>query len=665
VLLHSIRRFLPTVLLFGALFPVFATADVISDLGQIDKLIRLRQYENAITLLEPLVKQNNGQAQLRMASLLRVGKGVKADLEKAMDLYEKSSLNGVAEAQYTYAIMLEKRLETDQEKIYFYRWLQSAAEQGHARAIQKLALLDDLVENDTVAKVEPDYIFESVRHNEIARVRSLVQLGVNFDMVDPSGRTPLMNALLDGNKNMAKLLLPVTKQLDQSDIDKNSAIHIATRKGFKTIVTDLILRGIDINAVDGLGNTALIIATRHNRSELVDLLLNEGINHQVKNQKRQSATDIAQVQNNKMVIQVYRKYGVAVSAKAKNPAKLDLATFKANLANTNSTYPGWPLLHVVSLLGEKKFVQELINQGVNLNAVDPKGNTALHRAASEGRIDIVKLLLKNGSDINAINRDNETALYFAAASGRVKTISYLINKGASTSVLTKTKSNALLIAIQNGHEASALKIAESKFIRPVVHEALLLAIQKKMTKLCVSLIGKDNLLGKPDADNRTPIWHSSNLGLKTVTTELLKRKAGGINLKDSSGYSALARAVLNRYEDIAVQLIKSGADIHSVTNEKSTLLMLAVSSKSSRIASLIIVSKVDLDAQDNSGDTALIKAASAGDKFIVELLLKTGANPQLRNLNEINAFQAATNAGKEDVAESIKQHSGTLFKLFN
>lgn len=655
-----------TFVLIGGCFPVLISANLTSDLEQVDKLIRLRQYEKAITLLEPLVQQNNGQAQLRMASLLRVGKGVKANLEKAMYLFEMASLNGVAEAQYAFALMLEKNLETDQDQIYFYRWLQAAAEQGHTRAAKKLELLGEIAKDTTVTEIEPEYIFESVRHNEAGKIRSLIQQGVNFDLLDQAGRTPLMNALLSGHRKMAKLLLPATKLLDQSDIDQTRAIHIATNNDFVDIVIELIGRKVDVNAIDSLGNNALIIATRHNHVELVDLLLNESANYQVKNQKRQSAIDIAQIHNNKNVMQVYRKYGVSVSAKSKGLEKLDLTTFKENLARSKSTYPGWPLINVVSLLGERQFVQELIGQGADLSSVDPEGNTALHRAASEGKINVVKLLIKSGSKIDATNGNNETALYFSAASGHLETTAYLIKNGASTSVLSKTKSNVLLIAIKNGHEKSALKIAKSgKLTNALVHDALLTAIHMKMEKLCVSLIKIDGLLGQPDSDNRTPIWHAASLGLSIVTAELLKKNSNGIDLKDSSGYSALAIAVKNGHESIAHQLINSGADINSVTNEKSTMLILAISSKSSRVASILISQNVDLNIQDSSGDTALIKAAGFGDKPIVELLLKAGANTQLRNLNEVNAFQAAQNAGNENIAELIKQSSGALFKIFN
>ena len=64
-----------------------ASTDIEATLKSVDQSIRMRQYEQAAKLLNPLLFQNNATAQFRMAGLYRVGKGVKQDNDKAIQLY--------------------------------------------------------------------------------------------------------------------------------------------------------------------------------------------------------------------------------------------------------------------------------------------------------------------------------------------------------------------------------------------------------------------------------------------------------------------------------------------------------------------------------------------------------------------------------------------------
>jgi ankyrin repeat protein len=56
---------------------------------------------------------------------------------------------------------------------------------------------------------------------------------------------------------------------------------------------------------------------------------------------------------------------------------------------------------------------------------DYRGYTPLHYAA-EGHIDVAKFLLANGADINAMNRRGETALHVAAGAGSKDVVALLL-----------------------------------------------------------------------------------------------------------------------------------------------------------------------------------------------------------------------------------------------
>ncbi len=86
------------------------------------------------------------------------------------------------------------------------------------------------------------------------------------------------------------------------------------------------------------------------------------------------------------------------------------------------------------------------SEGIDINAVDEDGNTALMLAAFFAKKDIVRALLDAGADVNVKNKKGNTALIIAAWHGRVNMVEALLAKGADVSVKDKYGNTALKIA---------------------------------------------------------------------------------------------------------------------------------------------------------------------------------------------------------------------------
>ena len=96
--------------------------------------------------------------------------------------------------------------------------------------------------------------------------------------------------------------------------------------------------------------------------------------------------------------------------------------------------------------GKLAEVQRTLRQGVNVNAVDEDGNTALHRAADKGHMEVVTALLAAGADTNLQDKLGRTALHWAAYYGRIEMVTALLAAGAD-------------IKLKNGSGCTALHIA--------------------------------------------------------------------------------------------------------------------------------------------------------------------------------------------------------------
>ncbi len=107
-----VMRMKPILLILTCLFisaPAWGNLD--QSLDEIEKLIRLRDYSEAVSRLKPLAEKGEPEAQYRLAGLYRTGKGVSKDLDKATDLYHVSAQAGHADAQYAFAQIIEKSID--------------------------------------------------------------------------------------------------------------------------------------------------------------------------------------------------------------------------------------------------------------------------------------------------------------------------------------------------------------------------------------------------------------------------------------------------------------------------------------------------------------------------------------------------------------------------
>lgn len=237
-------------------------------------------------------------------------------------------------------------------------------------------------------------------------------------------------------------------------------------------------------------------------------------------------------------------------------------------------------------------IQRLINQGVDINAKDEDGETALYRAVKVGEGAVAKLL-EHGADPN-IKSDfsEETPLTQAVTLGSVPIVELLLNDGADPNA-------------QNGDEYTSLIIATENISNP---------------------------------DKRQDYER---------IIELLLNRGADTNLTDSSGLISPLERLIYNYNQAETQqersslvplmrnLIQHGAninalikDIDEINENEDTLytpLMLAIKRGQSTSALLMIELGADVNYENINRDTALFIAARKGYYNVVVRLLDAGA----------------------------------------
>ncbi len=179
--------------------------------------------------------------------------------------------------------------------------------------------------------------------------------------------------------------------------------------------------------------------------------------------------------------------------------------------------------------GDVKRVKEFLDSGINVNAKDTKGDTALTRAVQHRHKEIVELLLAHGADINAKDGYTSTVLIYAARGGYKEIAEILIAHGAHVNAKKSDDSTALMHAVDYGH-ADIIEL----------------------------LLAHHADVNAQSEDGLTALMGAAYHGFKDIV-ELLIAAGANVNAKDKNGNTALKYAADRGYNEIAELLKKHGA----------------------------------------------------------------------------------------------------------
>ena len=186
------------------------------------------------------------------------------------------------------------------------------------------------------------------------------------------------NAVAENNVADIKKFLDNAIDIDHRGTNGKTALMIASRDGNKELVDLLIERGADINAKNINDGTPLMFAAINGSPEIVTTLLDAGANPSATGTNGWGALMVAAAKGHAPTTRLLLNAGADV-----NSVDIYLWTPLMRAAAENRT-------PVVSILLEA--------DDINVDQKDDHGATALHHSASHGHTKIVELLLLHGSN---------------------------------------------------------------------------------------------------------------------------------------------------------------------------------------------------------------------------------------------------------------------------
>lgn len=147
-----------------------------------------------------------------------------------------------------------------------------------------------------LAGPKEDELIAAVGSGDVAKVKALVEVGVDVNAADEQSVSVLMRAAEgrhDGDTDIVKILVGAKANVNAADDHDQTALMIAARCGKPAIVKLLVEADAAVNAVDESGSPALLYAASGGYTEIVKFLLQSKALVNVKNRQNQTALMVA------------------------------------------------------------------------------------------------------------------------------------------------------------------------------------------------------------------------------------------------------------------------------------------------------------------------------------------------------------------------------------
>lgn len=287
-----------------------------------------------------------------------------------------------------------------------------------------------------------------------------------------------------------------------------------------------------------------------------------------------------------------------------------------------------------------KSAANLIDNNIGINTNDSLGFSPIHYAAFGGLTAIVKQLIDKGVDINqgitqASGQLNDVSLslhdsirnapplFFACVSNNLETVNMLLDNNADINKPSISGLTPLMAAvIQGHHELVKLLISRGAKLDSNIH------------------ILKDTEYQKKEIQSLTALEHF-----------------GAIYLPDYDGVNVTMLAAKQNQPKIVLELLKNGADIKYSNTSGMNLLHICV--MNGILNQDILNYKPDVNSlvKFSSGSDQLISplwiACYKNDIETVRLLLQNGANPNIKNENELSPLVKAVTDGSIELVKLL------------
>lgn len=398
----------------------------------------------------------------------------------------------------------------------------------------------------------------------------------------------------------------------------------AARRADHERLSSFLSAGMDVNAIDHSGKTALHFAALSGDPKTIELLVDSGADVEARTREH-----IAPAYNPTPMFFVSSRE--AAQALRANGARVD-AEHAAGLTP----------LHHAAYWADADTVRWFLAQGVAASSKNRSGFAPIHAACeTKGRSDIVRALLEAGAEVDTRTRSGTTALHIAAREGNTESVRVLLDCGADPNARNRRAETPILFA--QGAAITRLLLARDadpdsidQWRRSALIDAL---IRKDDGKLKV-LLKEGASLALRDKMGRTPM-HFVAAFADPETAELLHDRGAAIDVPDDKGAAPLLAAIGRRHDDVATWLIDRGAKVDRADEAGCAAVHVAAFRADPRTLGLLAEHGAAPQRSTARGVSPLHIAVLLGHRATAAWLLERGADPEKATKNGLTPLALA------------------------
>lgn len=475
------------------------------------------------------------------------------------------------------------------------------------------------------------------RDAPIDYIRYLVEAGADVNGRNKNGDSVLYLTVQKNRRDAGDLLLEKNADIFATNTQNDSPLHLALTRGGE--VQDWLINSKTLNSTDGSGNTPLHYAAEWHLNSAIVSLIQKGAKVKAQNGNGESAvfSAVKGGDDSPSTINVLVTNGVVIDSKDK--------LGRDNLGNTP--------LHAAVKWNAFDTAKTLIALGVDVDAQNFSGKTALSDACRSAKKDMAVLLVRSGADINATDATGRTVLMDAISSNNEEMVRLLLQYKANTQVQEMSGRNAYHEAALTGNIGIITMIRKAggnPLSRDAAGDSPFSLVLDADISVIQAVLGSDTTIS--DSDGNTPIHIAvaHRAGKKTLMQ--LLNMGYPASQRNGKGLTALNEAVADNKKNQAVVLLEYGADPYVATTTGENALTSVFKTKNMDL--LDAIAKYNSTRTDRQGDGILHYAARSAEKPIVEHLVTLKLDKGARNISGETPAQMAERWGRADIAELLK-----------
>ncbi|KAK8255637.1 ankyrin repeat-containing domain protein [Phyllosticta capitalensis] len=453
-------------------------------------------------------------------------------------------------------------------------------------------------------------------HSEVVRVLLDNSVDVNHSGSD-HGRTALSTAVALGQSDMVNLLLDKKAKIEV----KHGPVLLseAASRGDEKIMELLLNAGAKVD--EETGANALITAALKGNEHIVNMLLSRNANVDWQDPEGYTCLHWAAKNGDLEICEVLVNHGAKLETKTKEDLKLT---------------PGMTPLLLAAKCKHSPVVEFLLSREAEIDAMDCKGYTSLHRAARKGNLEICEVLVNHRANLESKTKEDlefnagMTPLLLASTYNHSPIVEFLLGHEAKVDAIDCEGYTSLHRAAEYGNlescEALVNHCADLELKTRANWQAtpLQLAAWFKHVSVVNFLLSRGAKINERDENGRTSLHNAAKKGLLTICEVLLQHDAA-MDLKDKKKKTPLFLAIQNGHSDVVKLLLKHGVDPNRRWGT-SFALHIAARYGDIDVLKVLVENGANLDMETTNGSNAVSGAAYEGKVDAVRFLLEKGAS---------------------------------------